>query len=796
MLNKELNVGQETEEGINIGFFLKKCMQHKYWFLLSLIITELICFLYLRYTTPIYTINASILIKDENKGVKSDIEALKDLDLTGGNKLVENEIEVFKSRGLAEKVVDKLNLTVSYWNEDGPIDKELFIEPEISINVSEYSQKGYNEPFYILPEKLGKFQILDKKKKVLGVFNYGTSITTPYGRLRVFTKKTSLHISEKPIKIRLYNKEALITHLIGDLNIRLVNPRTTVIAFSFNHHLPEKGKAILSSILEEYSFLSIEDKNREAVNILRFIEDRLKLVTNELGSVEQDVENYRTSRGITDLSTESNIFLEKAKEIDTKLNETEIQLKVLDSIERYLQGDQIKNISPSTLMVNDPVIIGYLNQLSNLELEREKMALTVQSGNPYLETIITQMKNVKLAIRETIANQKKSILLSRTELLTLNNRLSASINSIPKKEKEYVEIKRQASIKESLYLLLLKKREETALSYASTVTDSRMIDKPFSSATPISPNRSRIILLGFLLGFVIPAVVIGIKGFLTKTIQSKDEIEKATGLTIFEEIGKKTKKDLGDIISIKSRSLVAEQFRMLRSNIQYLFANTQSEKSKVIAVTSSISGEGKSFITANLASTLGMLDKKILIIGLDLRKPKIQEYLNVVASKGISNYLIDKATIDEILYKTDVKNVYLIPAGHIPPNPSELIANGRIKLLLEEVKKDFDYIIIDTPPLGLVTDAALLGSYIDTCLYIVRHEYTPRVFLSNLKEINYKKVFPSIYIIFNGVSYANSSYYGYGYGYYEEKGQSDNLIKKIKKLIEKVFPKLKLPNFN
>lgn len=542
-------------------------------------------------------------------------------------------------------------------------------------------------------------------------------------------------------------------------------------------------------MLEEYAFTSLEDKNREATNTLRFIEDRLKLVTAELGDVEQNVEQYRRAKGITDLSSEANLFLGKVEENDSKLNDLNIQIKVLDGVEGYLNSSQVGIVAPATMIgVTDPILTSYIDQLSKLEIERSKLAQTVQPGNPYLETINTQMRNVKQAIRENLINQKRSLAVAKRSLLDLNKRLEGSISSIPHKEREFVGIKRQANIKEDLYLLLLKTREETAISYASTVTDSRIVDAPYSTGAVIRPDKNNIYLMALLCGLAIPLALITLKEVLTNSVQTKKEIERKTGLKVFGEVGIKPKGEKAEIIDIKSRNFVSEQIRMLRSNMRYLFLDTQEGSGSTILVTSSTSGEGKSFITVNLAASLALLDKKVVILGLDLRKPKIQEHLQISNKVGISNYLIGKVEVEDIIHTTSLENLYIIPSGPIPPNPSELLAKAAIKVLIATLRKSFDYILIDTPPLGLVTDATLLAPYTDVCFYLIRHEKTPKIYLSTINDLHKKKIFKSINVIFNAVNYKNSSDYNYGYGYGKEGYYGEDASKKswLNRILTKV----------
>ena len=759
----EQTFSEEQEDSTNILNYAFKYLRYWYLIALSLILCLLYAYTYLKRYTPIYQVSATLLVKDDKK---MNTQVLEKLNMKGSGKMVENEIEVLKSRVLIGKVVDNLNLTVSYWTEGNARDNELYENSPIKLNATELTDYAYTNPLYVKVGPGRKYQLLDGKQNSLGNYDYSQSVKNPYGKFRIFDSDSLKDVYPVPIKINFQNRDVLINSLTGTLQINLLNYESTLISLGFETSVPKKGKDILTKLLDEYAFATLEDKNREATNTLRFIEERLKLVTAELGDVEQNVEQYRRSKGITDLSSEANLFLGKVEENDSKLNELDIQIKVLNGVEQYLSSPQVGIVAPATMMgVTDPVLTSYIEQLSQLEIERSKLAQTVQPGNPYLETINSQMRNVKQAIRENLANQKRNLNLTKQSLSNLNNRLEGSIATIPRKEREFVGIKRQANIKEDLYLLLLKTREETAISYASTVTDSRIVDIPFSTGVAVKPNKNNIYLIALLLGLLIPVVLITLKEVFTNTVQSRKEIEEKTGLSVFGEIAIKDKAEKREIIDIQSRSFMSEQIRMIRSNMQYLFLDSLKGTGKIILITSSTSGEGKSFVSVNLAASLALLDKKVIILGLDLRKPKIQNDLHINNKVGISSYLIGKLNIEDIIQNTNIENMYVIPSGPIPPNPSELIANGRINQMISDLKNSFDYIVIDSPPIGLVTDATLLAPLADVCFYIVRYQKTPKLYLKSISSLTKKKIFKSINIIFNAVKHESSPDHAYGYGY-------------------------------
>ncbi|MDP1817352.1 MAG: polysaccharide biosynthesis tyrosine autokinase [Leadbetterella sp.] len=771
------------------------------WFILTLGITLATAYTYLRFTTPVYEVKASLLIKDEKKGGQQQTsQILEELNLSGNNKLVENEIEILKSRTLTEKVIEKLNLTTSYWIEGQVRDVEIYKESPLKVFLTEENQFTYKNAFYIQQIDNEKYALFDNKKLKIGEYKFSNKIKSSYGTFRIFLENNKVDkYKGELIKIVVRPKEALITSMVAGLKTQIEDDKSTVIKLTINTTIISKGKDILNSLLEEYVFNSLQDKNREATNTLKFIEGRLKIITSELGDVEQDVEQYKRSAGITDLSTEANLFLEKVKDNDAQITDVDINLKVLSGVERYVSSAQLNQTAPSSLMVSDPVLSSYLNQLTELNLQKEKISRSTTSNNPFTQTLNNQIANLREAIKENLNSQKEGLEITKKSLMTLNNRLENGISTIPKKERQYVEIKRQASIKENLYLLLLKIREETALTYASTISDSRIINLPFGGGGPISPNRTRIWLIALAVGFITPILMVLIQDALNYTIQSKKELEKTLNSPIFGELGHFESVDDENLVDLSRKGLLSEQFRMIRSNLQFILPEKKSKEANLLLITSSTAGEGKSFVAANMAAAIGLLNKRVMVIGLDLRKPKLNSYIKLDHSYlGLTNYLIGNATIEEIVYKSDLENVFLIPSGPIPPNPSELISSLKLGELLDNLKKEFDYILIDTPPLSLVTDALLIAKYVDATFFIIRQKYTPRVFLETIKEYKKTDTLKSLQVILNDVDYNNQRGYGYGYGYgngygygyYGEEDKSSPVIKRAKKLYKKLLNKL------
>lgn len=765
------------EEKIDLRSIAYRYIRNWYLFVIFLIMAFVGAFFYLLYTRPMYEVSSVVLIKDDKKGLGGN-DFLKDLEMMGGNKIVENEMEVFKSRSLMKKVAESLRLNVIFTKNAQPIDADLYGKSPIWIQIEQMYEPVYKKKFVVKPVDRSKFELL-MDDKIIGTYTFGQGISQPQlGRFRVFLNSIAFKGKEE-INVQFANVDRIIQGNLGRLDVSLLNQKSTVLKLSYQETSPQRGKDVLKKLHEEYILASLGDKNTEVSNTLRFIDERLRLISTELTNVEKDVEVYKSAAGFTDISSESNLFLEKVKETDSKLNEVDIQVKVLEGVEKFLNTPG-SNVSSVTSMINDPSLSLLTNKLSELELQREKYSRTVQAGNPLLETVNTQVANTKSAIRENINNQKKGLIISRTNLASLNRSIESSIRSIPKKEREFVSIKRQQGIKESLYLLLLQKKEETAISYASTVSDSRLIDEAFVSPAPIKPLPNIVYLIAFLIGLGVPIVLINIKVLLNNKISSRTELEQKTnGIPILGEVGDKPKNIEGPLLDTKSNNFIAEQFRILRTNLQYLI---QGQKAcKKILVTSSISGEGKSFISMNLAASLASAGQKVVLINLDIRKPKLHEYLKLSNNTGIVNYLIGQGKAADFVQTTTVENLSFVSSGPIPPNPAELLSSTKLREFIAELENDYQYILIDCSPNGLVTDAQLAAPLVDATVFIVRHEYTPQRALLPLSSLYKEKKFPSLTVIYNGVK-GSSSYgygYGYGYGYYGESA-NPSIWKKLK----------------
>lgn len=737
------------------------------WLLFAILVAVgiLASLIYLRYATPVYESSSSLLIKDEKKGI-DDSGIMESLNLFGSKKIVENEIEIIQSRAIAREVAKSLYLYAPVKQKGRIKDVSAYILSPVIVEAknpdSLYTEK--NIPFSY---NSGTGKILFGGKE----YAIGEWIKAPFGTVRFMANNYYRDGGEnKPFYFSVISMKKAVSNLLENLDVSPSSKQSTVINLNYKDAVPQRGENILNELVTAYNRAAVNDKNQLASNTLAFVEDRLRYVVNELDSVEHKLERFKTKNRIVDISEQGKQFLQNVGTNDQKVGELSMQLAVLNQVESYVSSkNKSAAIVPSTLGITDPVLSQLLDKLYTLEMQYEKMKTTTAENNPLLISVTDQIERIRPNILENIRNQRRSLEAGRTDMGITNNHYASMLQALPTKERELLDISRQQSIKNSIYTFLLQKREESALSYASTVADSRIIDKAESTEKPVSPRKLIVFAIALAIAFGAGIGFIEIKEVINRNVMFRSEIEKYTKVPVLGEISKdKTNTPL--VIAEGKRTFVAEQFRQLRTSLGYLGINSRKKK---ILITSSVSGEGKSFISANLGVSLALIGKKVILVELDLRKPKLSEIFNVSRQTGISNYFIGDKNAEDIIKSTGTTNLFLVPSGPVPPNPSELILNGRMQELLSYLEKQFDYIIIDTAPVSPVTDAYILSPMCDATLFVIRHAYTPRVYLKKLDEQNRIRELKNMAIIFNGVQNKGYGNYGYGYGYaYTEEHES------------------------
>jgi capsular exopolysaccharide synthesis family protein len=773
----EMQDGEET----SLGDLLYKFLPYWPLFVLLLIISLSAAWVYLRYTMPVYETSATLLIKDDKSNTPAN-EMMQAFDLFGSKKSVENEVEVLQSKTLMQEVAKNLHLYAPVIVKGRVLVQSGYVLSPIVIEVqTPDSIKPVENIEFIYNQDARSITIEDT------TYPLNQWLATRFGVLRFLANKYYQHIrtnveKENNFYFSLMSVKKTANNILSQLKVAPSSKQSTVIDLSIEGEVPKRGEDILNELLAVYNKAAILDKNVLAANTLKFVEDRLKLVASELDSVEGNLQRFKAHNKITDISSQGQIYLQTVAANDQKISDINMQLAVLDQVETYVKSKEgMGGIVPATLGVADPVLTELLQKLSDLELQYTQMKKIVPENNPAVTALVDGINKLKPGILENIQSQRKNLVAGRNDLSATNNRYSSMLTTIPEKERELLDISRQQSIKNDIYTFLLQKREETALSFASAVADSRIIDKAESSDVPVSPKRKLIYLAAILGALSLGIAIIYIKDMLTRTIQDRSEIEKYAQIPVLGEVVY-DRSNSSIVILEGKRSFIAEQFRQLRTSLTYMGID---ETNKKILITSSMTGEGKSFIAVNLGVSLSLMNKKVALLEFDLRKPKLSEQFNVSRHTGLSTYLIGKADIEEIIKPTGINNLFLIPSGPIPPNPSELMSNGRLQELLTYLDTQFDYILIDTAPVNPVTDAFILSPLCDVTLYVVRHAYTPKIFLKKLEEKLRTKSLKNPAIVYNGIKGKGFGKYGYGYGY--GYGYTEDVI--YKKWWQKILTK-------
>ncbi len=750
---------------IDLQKFLRKVLSFWWLFLLCFVTAIAIGRFYLRYTTFEYASRAVLLIKDAgDSGGISEQSILAD-NLSSGGKAMDNEIQILKSLTLMEKVVERLNLQVYYYRIGQLKETELYMNSPFIVDSFDLENKnGYGGNFLLEQKDYQSFIFKENEKDPGTRYQYGELFEAPAGRFSI-SLSPSVAVLEGTYRIVILNTEASAKRCKSGLSVERIGSHTSssILEIRKIDAVPEKARDIINTLIDVYNEEEIKDENTVLRNTLDFIDFRVASLIGELDSVEGGIQRYKSANEIIsdNASTSMNYTLGEIRSAIQRISEFEIQKNMLTSLEGFLQKDQQDfELIPANLVAQNPVLSGFVNQYNTLVLQNKQISKTASAKNPIRVDLENQIVDLQSLILETIQNLKKDIQIPIAEIEKNIASLKGSMSSIPGIEKKLVEKMRTQVVKENLFVYLLQKREETALSEAITTAKTRTIDRARLSKGAIYPNRKMVTMFSGILGLIIPFLIVVILSFFENKIDSEETIKQITTIPILGRIAqKKGKEDI--IVKQGNRSAINEMFRLLRTNLNFLNHN---KKQQTILFTSSISGEGKTFIAINLGVTLALSDKKVVVLGLDLRKPKMGLYMGNEDGKGITNYLIGQNSIDEIL-KTydDVPNFHYITSGPVPPNPAELILSKKMETLLHELAERYDYILIDTPPIGLVSDALLLRDKVDNILVVVRHKYTHKGMVKHLDMMYQNKELERASIIFNGVKQGK----GYGYGAYQ-----------------------------
>lgn len=730
-------------------------------------------FLYGYFTDNIYEIKAKILINDERR-FSGELPALKELDLFEKNKLVDNEVEVLKSRELVQEVVKDLNIGIAYFKPRIKSNNELYSDSPVKLTIFNYSGILKNgETFTILIKNQNSYTLERENGEIKEAF-FGRVMENNLGFWKLDTKESIKNFIGQKIQISVQNPEEAVEEMLSNLKVDPLNKLTSVVELSLKDNVRQRGIDILNRLIDRYNKASKEEKNNITKSTLNFIDERLASISSELNKVEKNVEGFRSSQGLTDITSEARVFLDNVQSNDGRLNEVNVQLKVLEGIDSYVNSSENIGNVPATLGISDPALTDLITNLSQLQLQRERLLAITPEGNPVFNPINNQIRIIKSSIKENVQGIKSSLLTIRNKLNSYNTGYENSIRKLPGQERQLVDIQRQQSIKENLYIHLLQKREEVALSYASNLSVSQVVEHANSSIVPVSPKKVINNFLALIFGVSFPIGLIYGRNLLNNRIINRSDIESITSVPIVNEVMYEPSKS-AIVVNETNNFAIGEQFRSLRTNLHYL--HNKKDRGRVTLLTSSISNEGKSFVTNNLGMALAAVGRKTVILELDLRKPQILKTLNLpVDEVGLTDYIKGLVSREDIIQSSGIhENLDIIGTGPLPKNPSELLEGEKINLLIDWLKDRYDDILIDSPPLHLVTDAIILSRLSNVTLYIIRHNYTPKSELDFVDRLNKENKLPKLNLVFNGVQMHRRYGYYVDSGYYTKTSQKSKL---------------------
>lgn len=774
---KKNNTPSQNQESV----FVKSLSKYvTYWplFVFFLIVGLATAFAYMYYSTPEYEATASLIIKDEKKG-NDDSKIMESFNIINNKKIIENEIDIIQSRPIIDKVVSNLHLYAPFYfsNQlnassiylDGPIIIECD-RPDSLLIPSEKIPITYNASTELVFVNNASYYPINKRVK------------TPFGEFTfVPNEKYIKQSSQTEFFFSLYKLDDIVKKVQDNLKVTATNKLSSIVNLKYKDESPKLAKDVLNEIITSYNDMSTNDKKSYAKNTLNFVVERLNIVSGELNTIENRIQQYKDKSGAIDISTQGQLFLQNVSLNDQKLSDVNNQLTVINQLEK-LVSENANNIGmlSSTIGVNDPTLLHLFNNLNTSELELERLKKTVAINNPILVSISDQIAKTKTNIIDHIQSQRNSLETSKLNIVSTNETYNDMLHSMPLKERELLEISRDKNIKSAIYSFLLQKREESELSLASTISDNKVINYAQSASLPVSPNKYIVFGLTLFLILGLPITFINTRELLNNKILYRQEIESLTSIPIIGEVAyNKSGKQL--VVETGVRSFIGEEFRKIRNSLRFMGIDGTHKK---ILVTSGISGEGKSFIASNLAISFSLSGNKVVLLDLDLHNSFLGKTFEKELLPGSSDYLAGLVDIKDIIYSVPAyDNLYFIPSGTLTEKPSELIENGKIEGLLKYLEEKFDITIIDSEPVELVTDARIITSLCDTTLYVVRHLISPKMLLKIFDQNNAMSPLKNPGIIFNGVKtrgYIKDNY-GYGYGYvYGEKELSKREKKQMK----------------
>ena len=759
---------------IEIKEVLRPYFRRFYWFIISAAICLILSYLYLKTKTTVYEVSASVLIKDAKSNPGSqDFAALRDISGFGkiGSNGVENEMELLKSKKMMQKVVQNLHLESTVYQKGKFKNTELYGKTSpimVQVINEKPDTKYYKEPIEL--KISGNNITLSNKELAPLKTTFDKTISLRFANIIITKNKDYVAPKEatNDFLLNIASETQVTDSFQSNLKAALMNKDVTVIKMTMNYPEVNKAKDILNTLIRVYNNDAIEDKNSESKKTAEFIEERIRIIGNELGEVESRKERFKESNRITDLETEAKLGLQSSAEARGKLLEIDSQLEITNALLGYVNKQGTSAVLPGNVGLDNASATSNISAYNQLVLEKNRLLENATPQNPLVIDLTKQINSMRNSVVESLAKNRSALQVAKGNYETENKTIVGQISKIPSQEKTFREIERQQQIKENLYLLLLQKREETAVSLAVTAPKARVVDEAYVNPIPVAPKGSIVLLMGLMAGMLIPFIVIYLIRLFDDKVKDKKDLDKlSNGKTLLGEIPS-LDRGQNELVMANDLTPMAEAFRIVITNMNFMLP--KKEKGKVVYVTSTVKGEGKTFVSVNLALTLASPKHKVIIIGADIRNPQLQRYNpSRKGLDGLTEYLHnDDEKIEDIIHISSFnKYCDVIYSGSIPPNPADLLSNGRFEILIDQLKLIYEYIIVDTAPLMLVTDTFLNADLADATLYVTRSGFTEKSLIDFAnKQINSKRIRNAAFIL-NDVSKDNLGYgnkYGYGYG--------------------------------
>ena len=799
--NNLFDTPEQKEEDFNLYRVIFKYLIYWPWFVASVIVCVVAAFVYLRYQTPVYNVGASVLIKEDDprsRAMKSSNGALEALQGMGGFSMTsnfDNEVEILKSRTLIQKVVTRLGLYISTVEDrsfgyDLPLYKSAPVQVYLTPEEAEKLEGGARLKMTYTPEgKLtvkATYTVNQEEQTEEKTFDALPAVLpTPVGVFS-FAKNDSVAAPTKEVKLTTYitSPTAVAKAYAGSLSVEPTSKTTTIAKVSFQNSSKQRAVDFINTLVAFYNQDANDEKNEVAQKTADFIEDRISIINRELGTTESQLADFKQKSGLTDLASDAQLALQENSKYEQLRIENQTQIRLVEFLRDYINNPaNADEVIPANVGLKDQNLSTVIDQYNTMIIERKRLLRTSSENNPAVINMKTGIEAMRHSVQTTVTSVLEGLRISKGNLDRQASKFENRISNAPKQEKEFLTIARQQEIKAQLYIMLLQKREENAITLAATATNGRIIEQALPDNAPVAPKKKMFLLAALILGLGIPVGIIYLIDLLKYKIENAEDVQKLTSVPLIAELPHCQKPAHGAIVVRENHNdIMEETFRGLRTNLLFMLEKDE----KVILVSSTQPGEGKSFVAGNLAVSLALLGKKTLIVGMDIRKPGLNRVFNISHREhGITNYLSDPEHTDlfALVQPSGIHtNLDILPGGAVPPNPTELVARPVLDHAIAQLKERYDYIILDTAPIGIVTDSAIVSRVADLCLYVCRAEVTPKVAFQYINELKTEKKFAKLATVLNdidmtkrknsyGYGYGKKYGYGYGYGYGFQKNE-------------------------